>query len=188
VDLSWSPGQWLPHQSNKTYGALRPDAKNHWLIGRGSLKYTHHLPWNFDAMFLARGQLSSQNLLPIEQIGLGGFNTVRGYTERQLNYDSGVLSTFELHFPKLPVFSAKRDKQFHDDLECILFLDGGYGSNHNLLPGEPNSGFIAGTGPGLRYNYHPYINASLDWGIKLHESGLFIGGASMLFMNVNVSY
>lgn len=43
----------------------------------------------FEARF--RGQLASTNLLPSEQMGLGGYNSVRGYLERQVNVDNGLI-------------------------------------------------------------------------------------------------
>jgi hemolysin activation/secretion protein len=188
LEFDYSPGKWLPHQTDADYAALRPDAKNHWLVARAGVEYTQSLPKGCEFYFYGRGQLSSQNLLPIEQIGLGGPTTVRGYTERQLNYDSGLLGTVEFHSPKLPMFSAIRKLKMRDTIYFLLFSDTGYGSNHNLLPGEPNSDYLSSAGLGIRYAYHPYVNAGLDWGIKLHQGGLFIGGGSMVNFNMNVSY
>lgn len=135
---------------NADYNALRPGAKNHWVIGRASFKYLQSLPARFGILLHGRGQISSQNLLPSEQVGLGGFDTVRGYTERQLNYDSALLATVELQSPSFRVLGLKRAK-FKDNAYFIGFVDCGYGGNHNLIPGEPNSDYLLGVGPGLRY-------------------------------------
>ncbi|PIS02647.1 MAG: hypothetical protein COT85_04215 [Chlamydiae bacterium CG10_big_fil_rev_8_21_14_0_10_42_34] len=188
LEVDWSPGKIFPNETNADYNSLRPGAKNHWLLARGSVTYNQDLPLKFNLLLSARGQVSSQNLLPSEQIGLGGFDTVRGYTERQLNYDTGILTTVEAHSPKIPVVSAIRGKKMNDALYFLLFMDFGWGVNHNLLPGEPKSDFLLGTGPGIRYNLNPYVSASLDWGIKLHQQDLFIGGGSMLYFNVLMSY
>jgi hemolysin activation/secretion protein len=188
AEFIWSPGQWIANQSNADYEALRPDAKNHWVIGRASLKYTQNIPKDCKLFFYLRGQWASQNLLPSEQVGLGGYETVRGYTERQLNYDSGLLATAEFRSPSWPFVSAVQGRRIQDDFHIILFMDYGVGTNHNLLPGEPNSDYLWGVGPGLRYNLYPYVIAKLDWGIKLHQQELFIGGGSMLYYSVTVSY
>ena len=37
----------------------------------------------------ALGQISDQNLIASEQLGLGGYTTARGYEEREANVDQG---------------------------------------------------------------------------------------------------
>lgn len=188
IGIDYSPGEWISHQTDADYSALRPGAKNTWLVGRGSFHYTNRLPSGFSYYISARGQLSSENLLPSEQIGLGGAGSVRAYTERQLNYDSGFLTTFEWRSPKFPLISAVRGRIIHDRIYFLCFADGGFGHNHNILPGEPSWDYLVGVGPGIRYEMHPYIQARFDWGFKLHHESLFIGGDSMLYFDVNCNY
>lgn len=188
AELDWSPGRIIANQTNARYEALRPDAKNHWVIVRGSFKYLQNIIKNLKFYLYTRGQIASQNLLPSEQLGLGGYDTVRGYTERQLNYDSGLITTAEIRFFDFSLSKGIWKNRLQDSGHFVLFADYGYGHNHNLLPSEPDSDYLLGVGPGIRYTLQPMITASLDWGIKLHHNSIFEGGGSMLYFNVMLNY
>ena len=56
-----------------------------------------------DTLLLLRGdvQFANQTLLPIEQFGLGGQNTIRGYRQDALLTDNGILASAEIRFPHL---------------------------------------------------------------------------------------
>lgn len=183
-DLFYSPGAILPNESNLRYSALRTGAKNHWLCGKGLLKYFQKLPHAYALQFTARGQLSSQNLLPSEQIGLGGFDSVRGYDERQLNYDSGYILNTELLSPAFSIFSRwKKKKSWQDALQFLGFIDYGYGRDHTAIPGEKKKDHLLGIGPGVRYTLDPWITARLDLGVKMHRESTFTGGSAMWYFS-----
>ena len=44
-------------------------------------------------------QLTPDSLLSLEQIGIGGINTVRGYRQNQLVTDNGILGSIEVRIP-----------------------------------------------------------------------------------------
>jgi len=182
-ELFFSPGAMLPDESNSAYASLRPGAKNQWVYGYLSLSYSQTLAYSFHLLLTARGQLSSQNLLPSEQIGLGGFDSVRGYDERQLNYDNGVILNGEIRTPGIAIFRRKKAK-FKDALQLLGFVDYGYGNNRTLLPGEPKNDHLIGIGPGLRYTLDPWVTARFDLGVKLYEQSIFTGGSSMWYFSV----
>ena len=188
-DIYWSPGQWLADQTNNDYESLRPDAKNHWVYFRGSFVYLQRLPKSFSLSLLARGQISSQNLLPSEQFGLGGYDTVRGYDQREVNKDGAILLSAEARSPALPLLKyIKSQWKIPDRIQFLIFLDYGWGANHNALPGEPKSEYLLGTGPGIRYTIEPYLSARLDWGIKLHKKAQYGGGNTMINFAIIASY
>lgn len=182
--LYYSPGAMLSDESDSDYSALRPGAKNHWVYGRAYLRYFQKLTQSLSLSMYARGQLSSQNLLPSEQVGLGGFDSVRGYDERQLNYDSGYIFNVELLTRTFTIFSdPKCKKRWKDGLQFLGFIDYGAGSNHNLIPGERKHDFLCGAGPGVRYTIDPWITARLDLGVKLHDEAGFTGGKAMWYFS-----
>ncbi|MFY0080544.1 ShlB/FhaC/HecB family hemolysin secretion/activation protein, partial [Acinetobacter baumannii] len=53
-------------------------------------------------------QVSPHALPPVEQFGLAGANTVRGFTERAVAADSGAVVNAELYTPDLLVKSEAR--------------------------------------------------------------------------------
>jgi len=176
----FSPFSWIPNQSKHDFESLNPFAKPQYVYGKTSLNYKLQIPHGFMWTLLAAGQASNTTLLPSEQFGLGGYNTVRGYDERQLNTDGAALLSTEFHSPKFPIFKR-------DGLEFLVFLDYGLGFDHKKLPGEKKNNYLLGTGPGIRYVFENHFSARLDWGIKIHRSD-FTGGWSMVHFSVIGSF
>ena len=188
-ELFGSPGAILGDESNAAYDKLRPFAKNYWIYAKGFVKYLYKFPAPLNMMCFIRGQVSSQNLLPSEQIGLGGFDSVRGYDERQLNYDSGLIVNFELSSAAFSAVSnLTRFKGWRDNLQFLMFLDYGLGANHNLLPGEKIFDYLLGAGPAVRYLIDPWLTARLDLGFKLHKNLSYTGGNAMWYFSLVTSY
>lgn len=164
-EIFWSPGKMLPHQSNSDFENLRPGAKNRYVYGKATLGDVYHFPAKFAISTLLRGQIASQNLLPSEQYGLGGFNTVRGYNEREVNVDNAFIFNFELWSFPFHLF-----RKIQDELIILGFVDYAIGSDHKVPDGEKNTQFLLGAGPGLRYTINPYLSLRVDWGFKLHRT------------------
>jgi len=183
----WSPGQWLADQSNSNYSSLRPGAVNHWVYFRGFFTYLQRLPRSFSFSLRLQGQGATQPLLPSEQFGLGGYETVRGYEEREINVDNVLIMNLEARSPGLPI--AKRLKSsIPDALQFLVFMDAGWGDNNVVVPGSSKTNYLIGAGPGARYTLEPYITARLDWGIRLHNQTTFEGNWSRLHFNLTASY
>lgn len=188
-ELFWSPGKMVGDESNSDYQKLRPGAVNHWVYAKAGFGYLQRLPAAFALWFLARGQLSSQTLLPTEQFGIGGWDTVRGYHERELNVDNAIIGNWEIRTP--PIGIAKhipRCRSLKDALQFIAFVDYGLGTNKVPIPFEPKIQYIWGAGPGVRYTLDPYLTLRFDWGIKLHKKETFTGGSSMAHFSAIASY
>jgi len=166
LELYWSPGRCLSDQSNRAYQNARPFSKNHYLYGRLTFAPILRLPKDFSFLLTIRGQVSTTNLLPSEQYGLGGYNTVRGYEERQVNVDQAFLCSTELRSPPLSFIGKKN---FKDILQFLLFLDYGLGRNNRLLEHEKKSLYLLSFGPGVRYDITPYINFRWDFGVQLKK-------------------
>ena len=166
ADLFYSPGKWLPNQSSETYDPLHRGATPHYFYGRFSFTPVLRLPKDFSFALNLEGQVSTQNLLPSEQYGLGGHNTVRGYKERIVNADNAFFSSTELRSPPLS-FIGKR--AFKDVLQLLLFLDYGIGGNVHQDLDKTSTQYLLSYGPGVRYNISPYMTFKADLGIKLNK-------------------
>ena len=57
------------------------------------------LPYDLNWIVRLSGQLASTELLPSEQLGTGGTDSVRGYDPRVINGSQGVLASTELRSP-----------------------------------------------------------------------------------------
>lgn len=115
-----------------------------------------------DTLFLVRSdvQLAADPLLSSEQLGVGGFNSVRGYREDSLLTDSGILVSTEV---QLPVVRFSESSV----LQVVPFLDIGTGWNVDADNPDPNT--LVGTGLGLRWESNALIGR-VDWGIPLVDT------------------
>ena len=114
-----------------------------------------------DTLFLARGdfQLAADSLVPLEQFGLGGQLSVRGYRQDALITDNGMLLSAEF---RLPIIRAPK---IGGVLQLTPFIDVGKGWN---VKGEnPSPSLLVGTGLGLLWKQGNNFSARLDWGIPL---------------------
>lgn len=165
IELFWSPGQLVGDQSNRNFSELQPGAKNRYVYGRLAIADTWTWTYGFALRGQVRGQISSQNLLPSEQLGLGGYNTVRGYDEREVNFDEGICTNIELSFP--PIRLLKRNR---DELVFLGFFDYGTGRDVHFEATTQNWQHLIGVGPALRYKIFKYLSVRIDWGFRLHTT------------------
>ncbi len=184
----WSPGEWLPNQSNTDFQSLRPQAQNDWIYGHLSGQWGRTLPHGFLSFLKVRAQFSSACLLPSEQLGVGGFTSVRGYDERQLNFDTGMLLNWEIRAPAFAVLTKVRGKAIKDGLQFLAFLDAGGGYDRHGIPGVISRNWLMSVGPGVRYTLSEFLTGRLDWGIKLHHKPEFGGGRNEFHFGVTGNY
>ncbi len=117
-----------------------------------------------DTPLILRGniQVSTQPLLRLEQYGLGGFDTVRGYRENLFLADNGASASAEARFPIL------RLQKQNGLLQLAPFFDLGFiWNNSGNTDPEPDPNFIASIGLGLRFQLGDRLSARLDWGLPL---------------------
>ena len=142
---------------NATVNDNSPDSR--FLSWRGQGQWVRLLAP--DTLLLVRGdiQLADRSLLPIEQMGLGGFGSIRGYRQDLLLADNGALVSAEL---KLPIL---RIRQWQGILHLIPFVDVGTVWNNSGTNPDPTT--LASVGLGLQLALGDVLQARLDWGIPL---------------------
>jgi hemolysin activation/secretion protein len=113
-----------------------------------------------ETLLLVKGdmQVGDRHLLPLEQFGIGGQNSVRGYRQDALLTDSGFLFSTEVRIPVL------RIPQLSGVLQVTPFVDVGHGWNFGT---QPDKQTLAGTGLGLLWRQGNNFSARFDWGIPL---------------------
>ena len=105
-------------------------------------------------------QLSSDSLLPIEQITLGGVNSVKGYRQNLSIGDNGVIGNVEL---QIPLVTGKKWA-----FKVIPFVNGGTIWNNSSQTIESNTLFS--TGLGLSYELGNTVEARIDYAFPLVEA------------------
>src|SRR5262249_28583724 len=92
----------IPGGNNGTqeaFDAQRPDAKAGYNIGREGVAFSQLLPADFILRVLANAQQTKDLLIPGEQFGMGGVDSVRGYYERETSNDHGWRASLEGYSP-----------------------------------------------------------------------------------------
>ena len=113
------------------------------------------------------GQETPDALVPGELFGLGGFNSVRGFNEREISNDRGYQGTLEVYTPDFG--SVFHLPDVHTRL--LAFYDFGEVSRNNPLPGELQNEFISSTGFGLRIT-HKNFSVRADFAQVLNPGGV----------------
>jgi hemolysin activation/secretion protein len=137
-----------------------PDSN--FLAWRGQVQWVNLLAP--DTLLILGGdvQVSTSPLLRLEQFGLGGQDTVRGYRQNVLLADNGASASAEL---RLPILRLPRQNAL---LQLAPFLDLGFAWNSSGNPDpEPEPNFLASIGLGLRFQMGDRLFATLDYGIPL---------------------
>lgn len=127
---------------------------------RGQVQYLRLLAPETVLLLRSDVQLAGRPLFPLEQIGLGGLDTVRGYREDALLADNGIFASAELRYP------IYRTLDKVGVLQVTPFMDFGTAWNSGRKKvAESNS--LLSAGLGLRWQYGPRLTARFMWGIPL---------------------
>ena len=120
-----------------------------------------------DTLFLLRGdvQFADRPLVPLEQIGIGGQESVRGYRQDALLTDNAVFASAEVRFPVV------RFPGENNLLQLAPFIDFGTawnrGGRDDSNGGESETETLLSLGLGLRLQLQERLTARFDWGIPL---------------------
>lgn len=146
------------------FGATRnagdtPDGR--FLAWLGQAQWAGRLPW-LDSTLVLRGdaQLTSSPLLGMEQFGVGGRFSVRGYRENQLVRDNALIGSAELRLP-LPL------PERFGSVELAPFVD--VSRSWNKSRGEAGPHSIAGAGAGLLWQATQRFDVELYWARDLRD-------------------
>lgn len=101
------------------------------------------------------GQYTSDTLIPVEKLALGGYNCMRGYRTRGYLGDYGIYGTVELRTPILvdgisSVFGDRTNKTPIDRLQFLGFCDYGIANYNDLPSGYDDNEFLCSFGVGAR--------------------------------------
>lgn len=113
------------------------------------------------------GQYTSDTLIPVEKLALGGYNCLRGYRTRGYLGDYGIYGTAEIRTPILvdafsSIFGDRTDMTPIDRLQFLGFCDYGI-ANYNDLPSDyDDNEFLCSFGIGARLAMTKYSQLRTD--------------------------
>lgn len=184
----WSPGGFNNHNSELAFQSARAFSDPTYFYITGGFEHQRRLHEDWSMRIRAQGQAANENLQASEQLGAGGYDTVRGFDQRVAVGDNGAWGTFELYTPELSMGRIFDWENETDSLRFLGFFDAANLSNEVLLPGEPGTQQLGSVGLGLRWNYSDWFRFRLDYGypvftenVVADESGRFHIGATATF-------
>jgi hemolysin activation/secretion protein len=141
------------HASDANFAAVRPGSKPRYTLVRFGLFAGATVFDDWQLQGRLSGQFTDNGLVPGEQFGLGGASSIRGYEEREVTGDSGVLASVELYSPNL-LASDEADTAPARSLRALLFADLGTARNRLGTPCRLNETecTLGSVGVGLRYS------------------------------------
>jgi len=186
----WSPCADLltSHQNRERYEEVRAGASPRYFYGHMSAERLWVLPKNWSLFNRFTAQAAHERLPPTEQLGLGGYNTVRGYDEREVNADGGLMATIELRTPQIDLGIVDKAKNLPSYLQFLAFCDYGYARNRGEVAFEHKSEDMLSVGAGVRVRISDNVHIRVDYGHKLEDVQDSDSGAGRFHIFVLVSY
>jgi len=168
AEVYYSPGNLTGRNDDTAFGNSYPSAEADYAYARFNLERVTRLMAGFSWRVSGAYQIADGNLVPSEQLGLGGSFTVRGYEERMAAGAEGFLISNEL---RAPAFSVGKlfDKTAKDQLQVLGFFDYGQTSNRVLLANEDPHVLLKSAGAGLRYQVSRFLSVRFDYGWQIDD-------------------
>ncbi|MGH8597346.1 MAG: ShlB/FhaC/HecB family hemolysin secretion/activation protein, partial [Gammaproteobacteria bacterium] len=138
--------------------AVRAVAESQWKAMRFGALVTRQLPYAFSGVFRLNGQYTNEPLIPGEQLGFGGERSIRGFEERTVAGDRGVIANFELWSPPVAQLYGVR---------FLGFLDAGHKQLEQPLAAQRKSDTLSSIGVGARWQWRDQAAISVDYGQPL---------------------
>jgi len=188
----FSPGNLGGGNDDAAYALARAGAESSYAYGRIDLERLQTLPRGFTAVARATGQFADGNLLPSEQLGFGGYASVRGYEENEAIVDRGLLASVEVRSPAFSLLEripGAGSPAGGDEFQWLAFWDYAHGGNLDRLPGEARFLALSSIGPGFRWSFGDRFSMRFDYGFQLRESGMDLGlGDSRVPLGATLAY
>ena len=171
----YSPGGLTDLNEKINFDGQHEGADAEYYYGRLTFERVTRLPWNFSWILKGGAQAANGNLIPSEQMGVGGYNTVRGYDEREANGDRGIVVSTELRTPAFRLFGRFPNLKVEDQLQFLAFMDYGLAENVDPIaatPGNPgeSTSHLHSVGGGLRYTITRHLSFRFDYAVQLKGS------------------
>jgi hemolysin activation/secretion protein len=160
ASLVGSPGGLSSNNEDANFESFREGASADYLYGRVKVTWLHQLPDAWTLRLAGQGQLASGKLLPIEQLALGGRDSVRGYDERFALADSGYHLSAEIRTPGI---GLPGEALGETRMQLLGFLDHGVG----WLDGGGHES-LTGVGAGIRLQTGTFgeVRADVGWPLE----------------------
>ncbi len=163
---------------------VRVNATATYRILRWGANYARALPGEWQFRGVINGQYSNDALVPGEQFGFGGPDSVRGFNIREVSNDKGYASSLEVYTPELGARFGWKDTK----LRLLGFYDLGTTGRNSIQPGELSGQSGGSVGVGLRMTYGKHLNVRLVFAQVIDPAGNQARGDQMLQASIAVPF
>ncbi len=187
-------GYWAPvedlvssHQDDEHWRQAREDSNATYFYFHGAAERIWILPeeWEFHNRLTV--QLATARLPTLELLGVGGYNTVRGFDDREINTDTGLITSFELRTPRIPI-EFENEWNMPSYLQFLTFIDYGYARNCGSAELERRYYDLMSVGAGVRFRLSDLVTLRFDYGHKLEDVHDSPSGDGRVHLYVMFSY
>ncbi len=175
---------WGDKGLQSDFDRARQGANASYSIFRFGTNFGYSLPRDWQAKLTFNGQYTGDQLVPGEQFGLGGADSVRGFTERELAGDCGFAGSAEVYTPNMAPMLNIPDMQ----IRLLGFYDAGTVFPAAGAPAGTPDYAIASVGTGVRLAWSANFSFALDWGYVLRSDGITKEGDSAIHFKTMLMY
>ena len=165
-----SPGGLIAGNDDEDFQVYDPEAVANYGIIRSAGEAWCGIGGDWRVALRGTAQLTNTRLLPVEQFAAGGYQTVRGVTEREYFADDGWQTSLELYAPAITI-------QEQYQMRFLIFHD--QATLKNI--GE-DSTWISSAGVGVRVQMTDKVDLRLDQGWQLDDD------ASQFHIGLQMTY
>jgi hemolysin activation/secretion protein len=169
------------HGNDSDFARLRTGATSGYGVLRYGLNHLRELPADWQLRVALNGQISRDSLVPGEQFGAGGAASVRGYMDRIIADDQGVMANLEVYTPSLCRGEGAQCRM-------LAFFDTARVTRNNPLPSERADATISSAGIGVRLAVGRLMTAQMDVGQVLADGSGQSRGDTRVHLKMNLSY
>jgi hemolysin activation/secretion protein len=151
------------------FDAQRPGASSNYSAVREGVAFSQLLPSDFILRALANAQQTHDLLIPGEQFGMGGVDSVRGYYERETASDIGWRASLEAYSPDFGSWFGNTWRA-----RALVFTDAARGHDNQPERGPANK--LGSFGLGTRMNQGKSLALRLDVARATQDAGTRVSG------------
>lgn len=145
------------------------------------------LPEQMTSIVRLNAQIASSELLPSEQLGAGGYDSVRGYDPRTANGSQGLLASIELRSPTYHPLQES-NAGVEDSAQFLVFYDAGFVADKVQQTALPKSASLQSAGFGVRYGISRYLDLRFDYGWQLTAPPGAAHAGNLADLSITVAY
>jgi hemolysin activation/secretion protein len=186
-DFSYTLGMAQNFPSNRgdaseaAIAASRAGATGGFRIWRASAAYSYAISGDAILRLAVDGQYTREVLVPGEQFGIGGVNSVRGYFEREVANDIGHRVSLEAYGPEIGQTLGADWRA-----RMLMFIDMGRGRDNNPVRLAENG--LGSVGFGARANRGRNIAVRFDYAMVTNQGGTRDWGKGRLHFGVAYTF